>query len=114
MKLAHPERFNIDLAIKVLDHVILNPAQHQQMTLLNVFRFSEVDCGTVGCIAGWALVFGGGVEKENRSDYACHLLGLERDEFSEFYGDFDEQAAIETFIDYIAQARAVQEVLVGV
>jgi hypothetical protein len=105
MKLQRPEKFNIPLAEKVLDHVIKFPDLHKQDTV------GAYTCNSPGCIAGWVRFFAA-TAKERETVMIETLtqdkLGIYADEFHNFFGDGDEASAIETLADYIAQARAAQ------
>jgi hypothetical protein len=45
---------NAELAYKVLDHIDAHPQQWRQG-----WWFTELDCGTAACFAGWACVLSG-------------------------------------------------------
>lgn len=109
MKLQHPEKFNIALAEKVLDHVERFPEMHNQGVFLG-----STHCGTAGCIAGWAYHLSCGAlpgmqPQTGRARMAQHWLGLTPTEFAEFYTEMSEYAAKRIFADYIAQAKAAQD-----
>lgn len=112
MKLEHPEKFNIEIAEKVLEQVLREPQSHNQ-SLPFLFR-EETLCGSVGCIMGWASFFTHGYSDGDDSPFwnaladGDHLLGLTRDEFGEIYGDMDRDSAIATLKDFIAQAKEAQ------
>lgn len=74
---------NVELLLKVRDHIIRNPLQ------LDMSTFWDRDaCGTVGCIAGWTVAIGygrhvadhifdnGDPATEGIPERACCLLGI--------------------------------------
>lgn len=98
MKLKHPEKFNIDLAERVVTHVIINPQRHYQV--------EEFDrCAQVGCLMGWAAVFSGKLDGDSSEDD----LGLENEEWMYIFDEMSNRKAIEKMVDYIDQAKAVQQ-----
>lgn len=48
---------NTELMIKVRDHIVAHPEQHDQATWAE-----KTECGTTACVAGWALILGSPVD----------------------------------------------------
>lgn len=95
MKLEYPEKFNIKLAQQVLTQVTLHPETHDQSNVMN-------ECGTVGCIAGWACVICGVSAFMEKAE---ELLGLTEEESDDlFSGGISEDQACELLADMIRQA----------
>lgn len=71
---------NIQLLLEVADAI----SKHEErFDMRNVLCGKE--CGTTGCIAGWALMLGGvapkmpmGLSYQGGTLLACHLLGIDR------------------------------------
>lgn len=72
---------NTELARRVLDHVRMNPEQHDQD------HWGERnECGTSACIAGWTIILS---ERDtwhsvNSSEATHQLLGIDRDTWNTF------------------------------
>lgn len=96
---------NIELARKVLTHITEYPEKHDQALFMD-------HCGTVGCIAGWAVKLSG----EDANDLiitghlvarAEELLGIEHDQATRLFFDaYKEEDARELLASYIAEAEA--------
>ncbi len=100
MKLSHPEKFNIEMGAKVLNHLTLHPESHLQVTVMN-------ECGTRGCIAGWTCTFYGRGYWDldhNKMDAAQIILGLDDHERQLFRGGLSEPAARRMLGSMVKQA----------
>lgn len=98
----------IALARKVLDHVSNHPEVHDQGTF---FDEAFPNCGTVACVAGWAVILNG-EHPMNLGGWkigvrAQALLGL-TDEQREalFFDTTSESHARDLLASYIAEAEA--------
>lgn len=74
------------------------------------FENYEIDrpasCGTVACIAGWALALNGGYEKSDSwEEFSAHWLGLSRDKaHSLFFGRWSRKG-----LNDITRQEAIDE-----
>lgn len=100
---------NVDLMLQVRDQITRDPDSHDQGVW---FHELDNDCGTVGCIAGWAAHFSGaemgvaGVFADDRyiRPYAQEVLGITTGEASElFYAENRE--ALTLLDEYIEEGK---------
>lgn len=86
---------NKSLLRKVRNHILEDERRFDMMRFVERRRGSEAPpCGTVGCIAGWAVMLADGIPKRITVTYyegvgkrAAELLGLSEDESSSLFYD---------------------------
>lgn len=103
---------NVELARTVLDHVKMDPEHHSQFS----YGADYPICGTVMCIAGWAVHYAGcrlewvdgilyGADGDTVFDKAKQVLGMTYDQASDIFVDFHNESAIRKFEGLIKDAE---------